>query len=71
MYQTWGYGSCLHHEQIKMYAKQYNESLIGIVSDDMEYLFSIEINNKNVLLNYFSSETFYIIIKRKINIGRN
>ena len=68
MYQTWGYGPCLHQEQIKLYAKQYSESLIGIVSDDMEYLFSIEMNNKNVLLNYFSSKHFKLSLKGKLTL---
>ncbi|CAF0865960.1 unnamed protein product [Rotaria sordida] len=68
MYQTWGYGQCQHQEQIKIYARQYNQSLIGIVSSDIEFLFSTNINNKNILLKYFSSKNFKLSLKGKLTL---
>ncbi|CAF1454305.1 unnamed protein product [Rotaria magnacalcarata] len=68
MYQTWGYGQCQHQEQIKSYARQYNQNLIGIVSSDIEFLFSPKINNKNILLKYFSSKNFKLSLKGKLTL---
>jgi hypothetical protein len=68
MYQTWGYGQCQHVEQIKSYILQYNQSLIGIVSSDLEFLFSTKINNQNILLNYFSSKHFKLSLKGKLTL---
>ena len=63
MYQTWGYGSCQHQEAIKSYSKQYYQSLIGIISSDIEFLFS-----KNILLKYFSSKNFKLSLKGKLTL---
>ncbi|CAF4898051.1 unnamed protein product [Rotaria sp. Silwood1] len=68
MYQTWGYGQCQHQEQIRLYARQYNQSLIGIVSSDIEFLFSTKINNTNILLKYFSSKNFKLSLKGKLTL---
>jgi hypothetical protein len=65
MYQTWGYGQCQHQEQIKTYARQYNQSLIGIVSSDMEFLFS---KKQDIVLNYFSSKHFKLSLKGKLTL---
>jgi hypothetical protein len=63
MYQTWGYGQCQHQEQIKLYAQQYYSSLIGIVSSDIEFLFSTKI-----ILKYFSSKHFKLSLKGKLTL---
>ncbi|CAF3215367.1 unnamed protein product [Rotaria socialis] len=68
MYQTWGYGQCQHQEQIKNYARQYNQNLIGIVSSDIEFLFSPKLNNENILLKYFSSKNFKLSLKGKLTL---
>ncbi|CAF2509063.1 unnamed protein product [Rotaria sp. Silwood2] len=71
MYQTWGYGQCQHQEQVKIYARQYDQSLIGIVSSDIEFLFSTKINNKNILLKYFSSKNLKLSLKGKLTLKNN
>lgn len=68
MYQTWGYGTSQHQQQIKSYVKQYHQSLIGIVSSDIELLFPTKVDNKNVLLRYFSSKNFKLSLKGKLTL---
>ncbi|CAF1104670.1 unnamed protein product [Adineta steineri] len=68
MYQTWGYGQCQHQEQVKTYAKQYYQSLIGIVSSDIEFLFSTKLDQNNILLRYFSSKHFKLSLKGKLTL---
>jgi hypothetical protein len=64
MYQTWGYGSCEHQEQMKSYAQQYHQSLIGIVSSDIEFLFSTKIHHQKI----FSSKHFKLSLKGKLTL---
>lgn len=68
MYQTWGCGQGQHQEQIKTYAQQLNQSLIGIVSSDIEFLFSTKLNDTNILLKYFSSKNFKLSLKGKLTL---
>jgi hypothetical protein len=65
MYQTWGYGGCQHQDQMKIYANKYHQSLIGIVSSDIEFLFS---NKTDILLRYFSSKHFKLSLKGKLTL---
>lgn len=64
MFQTWGYGQCQHQEQMKLYAKQYSKSLIGIISSDIEFLFS----TKDFFTKYFSSKHFKLSLKGKLTL---
>ena len=68
IYQTWGYGSCQHQEQIKIYAQQYSQSLIGIVSSDMEFFFPMQINDQRISVRNFSSKHLKLSLKGKLTL---
>ncbi|CAF0760914.1 unnamed protein product [Adineta ricciae] len=68
MYQTWGYGQCQHQEQMRIYAQQYHQSLIGVVSSDIEFLFPMKMNQENVVLRYFSSKHFKLSLKGRLTL---
>lgn len=68
IYQTWGYGPCQHQEQMKIYAKQYQQSLIGIVASDLEFFFPTEIKDPKISLRNFSSKHFKLSLKGKLTL---
>jgi hypothetical protein len=68
MYQTWGYGPCQHQNQMKIYAKEYNQSLIGIIASDIEFFFPTKIDEKNIFFKYFSSKHFKLSLKGKLTL---
>lgn len=64
MYQTWGYGAGQHQNQMKFYLKQYSQTLIGILSSDIELLFT----TKDFFYKYFSSKHFKLSLKGKLTL---
>ena len=68
IYQTWGYGSCQHQEQMKICAEQYQQSLIGIISSDLEFFFPNNVKDPKISLRNFSSKHFKLSLKGKLTL---
>ena len=68
MYQTYGSGYGEHQQQLKAYARQYASSLIGIVSSDIEFFFSMKNTEEKFLCKYFSSKHLKLSLKGQITL---
>ena len=68
MHQTWGYGQGQHQEQLKSHALQYQHSLLGIVSGDLEFLIPTKVDDQTLRLRYFSSKHFKLSLKGKLTL---
>lgn len=68
LFQTWGYGAGQHQDQVKTYANRYRQSLLGIVSSDMEFFFPKRSNDQMTFLRYFSSKHLKLSMKGKLTL---